>query len=230
MSAFAVSSAVSPAAAVVDSKAAFVPVDVAQTLKSKRTVAFSELKSTGPFPLSLRLHGALTTNGVNVQEHEEWGAKWSFGMSLYEQADVEALLRWTSAEELQKAFVLPADLPAADIATTELLKNGVLYLKTPVSKDGKTFTNTSNLKMTPKKPSTDLFQQMPVDAYVNVVAYMSLPKGDEPAKWGLSLKVKHVDFWTDPAMMNPTPTAPTSPSASPSTATPAAAPPTTTVP
>lgn len=196
--------------------AAFKPIDVdGATTKRKRKVAISEFKN-GAVPPSIRLHGVLTTQGLNNITHEEWGSKWSFGLELNDAADVTQLEKWGSAEHLATVFQLPPGTKKEDVETLPLFKDEVLYVKVPVSKDGKTFLMTSNQKMTPKKPPTELFQGMPTDVYVNLLAYYSVAEEDTPARWGLTIRAKHADFWTElggaaAEEMDPTPTPPPTP-------------------
>lgn len=208
MATFTIKNAITPSSVAESDKVfSFKKADVK---KSGKKLAFSELRN-GNFPACLRISGALTTNGINSTEHETYGPKWSFGIQIYEESDIATLLQWSGAENLSTAFVLPDNLDPANVTAVPMFKDGVLYIKCPISKDGKTFAFTSNMKMTPKKPSQELFREMPVDVYVNAMAYLSQRLDEESegaeqgaAQWGLSLKIKHVDFWTDPAMMNPT--------------------------
>lgn len=200
MSAFAIKNAQTPSSALEHTKElAFQPADVQKAIDKKRAVVISELRS-GRFPASIRLSGALTTDGINLIENDEYGAKWSFGLVLNDEADIATLQKWLEPTTLTTAFTLPATMSPADIAANDLFKDGTLYIKCPVNKDARAFAFSTNVKCGPKKPSTELFREMPVDAYVNVMAYLSHGSGDATPKWGLSLKLKHVDFWTDPSL------------------------------
>ena len=142
-------------------------------------------------------------------EHEQWGTKHSFGLVLNETSDEETLAEWESAGTLSTAFNWPGGPPASDYVLNPLMKDGTLYIKCPVTTTKKpVFEFSSNIKMNPSQSNPDLFRDMPVDVYVNVLAYLALPKDAEPPKWGLKMVIKHVDFWTDPDAMKTTTPAP----------------------
>lgn len=214
MAAFVVKNAQSPAAAKEHStELRFKPADVNKAIAKQRAVVTSELKN-GKFVAAIRLSGSLSTQGINSIEHDTWGTKHSFGLILNETSDEETLAEWESPGTLGEAFVWSEDRPAeSDIVVNPLMKDGTIYIKCPVTKMKKpTFDFSSNVKLVPNATNPDLFRDMPVDVYVNVLAYLALPRDGEPHKWGLKMVIKHVDFWTDPAAATPTPTPTPTPS------------------
>lgn len=199
---YLVKSAVTPSEASNSSGGyAFPETAVDVVIAKKRSVAMSEFRN-GRLPATLKLSGCMTTDGINYADATDiFPAKWSFGLRLYEDGDANAIDAWV--EKAIDAFTLPDDLEPEDVEVLSPFKDGTIYLKCPTDADGKTFQFTTEPKLTPnKKTMTDLFREMPVDAYVTMSAYLGLPTGEKGATTGLSFKLKHLVLHTDPSAMD----------------------------
>ena len=200
MSTYLVKSAVTPSDATNRGGYTFPETAVDVVIAKKRSVAMAEFRN-GRLPATLKLSGCMTTDGINYADATDlFPAKWSFGLRLYADEDANAIDGWV--EKALDAFTLPDDLEPEDVEVLSPFKEGTIYLKCPTDADGKTFQFTTEPKLTPnKKTMTELFREMPVDAYVSMSAYLGLPNGEKGPTTGISFKLKHLVLHTDPDAM-----------------------------
>lgn len=162
--------------------------DLAKLRKNpSKTVAVSQLH-VGRYVASLLLKGELTTEGIVFTQHEEYGDKYSFGIRLEEEADVQAL------NDLVQYLDDAIGADEEDVEWTDVLpikdENGVLYLKCKTNSGQTAFAFTSNLKLHPKKPNSEIFRYMPVEVEVLVGAYFNVRENNR----GIYFTIRHVEF------------------------------------
>jgi hypothetical protein len=162
--------------------ARFDPVDVGQD--TERKVLMAPLKS-GRYATRILLKGTLATEGVTLLSGN-FGDKHSFGIRLDRDEDytaLEKMLDELPAEGLDDAW-----------APRGVFKNGVLYLKCPTDAKGKQFAFTTNVsKLVPGKPNPQIFREMPIEVETELSAYF----GMDDHMYGLSFRVKHVEFGSE---------------------------------
>ena len=133
----------------------------------------------------LELNGKTSTEGINEAKFGTGKARkiaYSLGLIPDSSDDVEGL-------DLLKAKVV-ASLPEG-WEYSEIFKEEVIYLKLKTTKDGKRFTNHSNVKIDPKKvTSAPLSRGQTVVATVEPKAWYNL--ADKKA--GISFNVINLEF------------------------------------
>lgn len=172
-----------------DERVGFSQQDLARVRENpKKTVAVCQLH-VGRYVNPLLLKGELTTEGIVLSEHEEYGQKYSFGIRLEEPQDVEAL-QMLLDEKLDDAIAV--DEEGIEWDTNPVIKNegDVLYLKCKTNPNQTGFTFTSNLKLHPKKPNSEIFRYMPIEVEVMVGAYFNLQSNTR----GLYFTVRDIQF------------------------------------
>lgn len=123
-------------------------------------------------PVKMLLKGELVTQNISLQQHEDFGDKYSFGLKLDSIEDEEAI------EGI--CALLPGaiqdDAEDHDFDVRSPFKDGILYLKCKVNGEHTKFMFETNIKgLTPKKlPCADLTQYMPIKVEVTVGAYYNL--------------------------------------------------------
>ena len=167
----------------------FAPQDLTKIRNDPRkTVAVSQLH-VGRYATPILLKGELTTEGITFTDHEEYGPKYSFGIRLEDPQDVEGIQALLEADRLDSAC------HSDEQDTWETLpvfkgEGDVLYLKVKPNGTGQGFTFTSNLKLGPKKPNTEIFRFMPIEVEVMVGTYFNVRENTR----GIYFTVRHIEF------------------------------------
>lgn len=163
---------------------AFAPINLEAVREKGKDLAVSQLK-LGRYPARLFLRGSLTTDGINHLE-SEWGDNYSFGFQFDEAEDATAL---ANLQENLVSFLAETQHDA-EYEIKPILKDEVLYLKCKTDSKQSKFVFTSNFKLHPKKPNTDVVRFMPIECQVDVGAWINI-KNDTA---GLYFTLKDVTF------------------------------------
>lgn len=172
-----------------DERVAFSQQDLARVRElAKKELVVSQLH-VGRYVTPVLLKGELTTEGIVLSEHEEYGQKYSFGIRLEEPADVEAL-QWLVGDPIDEAIA--EDDEGIEWDTAPVIKNegDVMYLKCKTNQNQTAFTFTSNYKLHPKKPNPEIYRFMPIEVEVMIGAYYNVKED----KRGLYFTVRDIQF------------------------------------
>lgn len=156
------------------------------TIVPQKTMLSAPLRM-GRQPVRLLLKGELMTEGFSTKAFENGQEKTTFGISLTNDEDYEAMnALLTKVKEASDI-----DLDDGQWTVRPIFRaNDLLYLKVKLNKDGTAYTFSSNFKLNPRKAHPDMHQYTPVEVTVGVNAYYN----SDDMGVGLFFPVQHIQF------------------------------------